>query len=140
MDKFKVKGLLILAVLIVGVVFAVPSFMGKNELPEGYPGPKQKIKLGLDLQGGIHLVLQVVTEKAVESRLDSTLDQVESLLAEKDVIFKRAERLPQAVVDRLELQFGQETAHFFGESLTTDLMVTAHSLLMLMSVPAVRPF
>jgi len=90
MDKFKVKGLLILAVLIVGVVFAVPSFMGKNELPEGYPGPKQKIKLGLDLQGGIHLVLQVITEKAVESRMNSVLNDLKNEMINEKIHYSKA--------------------------------------------------
>lgn len=51
MDSFKLKGLLILAVLIVGTLFAAPSFFGSKEVPEGWIGPKEKIRLGLDLQG-----------------------------------------------------------------------------------------
>jgi preprotein translocase subunit SecD len=90
MDKFKLKGLLILAVLIVGLVFAAPSFLGKNELPEGYPGPKQKIKLGLDLQGGIHLVLQVVTEKAVESRMNGILNDLKNQMITERIHYSKA--------------------------------------------------
>ncbi len=69
MDNFKFRGILILAVLVVGLVFAIPSFLGKEEMPQGWFGPKSKIKLGLDLQGGIHLVLKVDSIKAVEQRL-----------------------------------------------------------------------
>jgi preprotein translocase subunit SecD len=69
MDTFKLKGILILIVLVVGLVFAIPSYLGKGELPQGWIGPKTKLKLGLDLQGGIHLVLKVESEKAVEQRL-----------------------------------------------------------------------
>ncbi|HQO81723.1 MAG TPA: protein translocase subunit SecD [Deltaproteobacteria bacterium] len=78
MDSFKLKGLLILAVLIVGTLFAAPSFFGSKEVPEGWIGPKEKIRLGLDLQGGIHLVLRVVTDKAVESRLNSVASDLKS--------------------------------------------------------------
>ncbi len=69
MDNFKLRGILILVVLVVGLVFAIPSFLGKGELPQGWIGPKSKLKLGLDLQGGIHLVLRVDSIKAVEQRL-----------------------------------------------------------------------
>jgi len=69
MDNFKLRGILILAVLVVGLVFAIPSFLGKEEVPQGWFGPKSKLKLGLDLQGGIHLVLRVDSIKAVEQRL-----------------------------------------------------------------------
>ena len=69
MDNFKFRGILILVVLVVGLVFAIPSFLGKGELPQGWIGPKSKLKLGLDLQGGIHLVLKVDSIKAVEQRL-----------------------------------------------------------------------
>jgi len=50
------------------------------------------IQLGLDLQGGMHLVLGVDVDKAVESRVDTIIDQVESRLREKDIVFKRIER------------------------------------------------
>jgi preprotein translocase subunit SecD len=70
MDNFKFRGILILAVVVVGLIFAIPSFLGKAELPQGWIGPKSKISLGLDLQGGIHLVLKVDSIKAVEGRLN----------------------------------------------------------------------
>jgi len=71
MNKLKIRGVLILLVLVVGLIYAIPSFLGKTELPQGWIGPKSKLKLGLDLQGGIHLVLKVDSIKAVGSRLNS---------------------------------------------------------------------
>ena len=71
MNNFKLRGVLILLVLFVGLIFAIPSLLGKTELPQDWIGPKSKLKLGLDLQGGIHLVLKVESIKAVESRLNS---------------------------------------------------------------------
>ena len=71
MNKLKIRGVLILLVLVVGLIYAIPSFLGKAELPQGWIGPKSKLKLGLDLQGGIHLVLKVDSIKAVGSRLNS---------------------------------------------------------------------
>ncbi|NWG00662.1 MAG: protein translocase subunit SecD [Thermoanaerobaculaceae bacterium] len=45
--------------------------------------PSQKIKLGLDLKGGIHLVLQVNTEDAVRAEVDDALERVRAQLTEK---------------------------------------------------------
>jgi preprotein translocase subunit SecD len=69
MEAFKMKGILILVVLVIGLIFAIPSFLGETELPKGWIGPTSKIKLGLDLKGGIHMVLKVESDKAVEGRL-----------------------------------------------------------------------
>jgi preprotein translocase subunit SecD len=89
MDKFKLKGLLILAVLIAGILFAAPSFFGSKEVPEGWIGPKEKIKLGLDLQGGIHLVLRVVADKAVESRMNSIASDLKGQMVNERVHYSR---------------------------------------------------
>ena len=53
------RGLLILAVAVVCFFLAYP--------------PQEKINLGLDLQGGMHLVLQVHTEDALRAETDSDM-------------------------------------------------------------------
>jgi preprotein translocase subunit SecD len=85
MDKFKVRGLLILGVLVVALVLALPSFMGERELPQGWIGPKSKLRLGLDLQGGIHLVLKVDSLKAVENRLHTITGDLKPHLIENRI-------------------------------------------------------
>ncbi len=55
--KWKVA--VVLIVLLVGTVLAIPSMMPRN-LSNAMPGwfPKQTVTLGLDLQGGAHLLLR----------------------------------------------------------------------------------
>ncbi len=53
-----------------------------------YP-PSQKIKLGLDLKGGIHLVLQVVTRDALEAKVAQLREVIEADLRENDIVFTR---------------------------------------------------
>ncbi|MFA5654234.1 MAG: protein translocase subunit SecD, partial [Desulfomonilia bacterium] len=91
MDRFKLKGLLILAVLIVGILFAAPSFFGSKGVPQGWIGPKEKIKLGLDLQGGMHLVLRVVADKAVESRMNSTASDLKAQMVKQRIHYSSAD-------------------------------------------------
>ncbi len=49
-----------------------------------YP-PEEKIKLGLDLQGGIHLVLQVQTREAIEEEVGQVRDRMQANLAEEGI-------------------------------------------------------
>jgi len=91
-NSIKLRGLLVLFCLILSVASLAPTFM-KDSLPNWWQEAFDPIHLGLDLQGGMHLVLGVEVDKAVESRLDSVVDQAESLLRDEDVIYKRIERL-----------------------------------------------
>jgi preprotein translocase subunit SecD len=63
-------------------------------LPSWWKGllPKDKIHLGLDLQGGTHLVLEVDTQKAVEGTLDIVATDLEDTLNSKNLRFKRIVR------------------------------------------------
>jgi len=54
-----------------------------------YP-PKDKIKLGLDLKGGIHLVLQVLTEDAVNAETDQEIIRFQELFKKNDIAFQTA--------------------------------------------------
>ncbi|MFQ5449240.1 MAG: protein translocase subunit SecD [Nitrospinaceae bacterium] len=50
----------------------------------GYP-LKEKIALGLDLQGGMHLVLEVQVEKAVEASLERLVDDIKRDIQNEDL-------------------------------------------------------
>ncbi len=56
-----------------------------------YP-PKKTINLGLDLQGGIHLVLGVDIDKALQIQTDRTAERVRLALEAKGVAVQKAER------------------------------------------------
>lgn len=45
------------------------------------------INLGLDLRGGVHLVLQVETEEALEEELNQTRERIETALREREIVF-----------------------------------------------------
>ncbi len=85
------RGLLVLFCLLLAMASLAPTFCG-DSLPDWWRKSFDPIHRGLDLQGGMHLVLGVDVDKAVEGRLDIIADQTENLLREKDVVFKRVER------------------------------------------------
>ncbi len=52
----------------------------------------EKINLGLDLKGGIHLVLEVETEKAVETIAERYAANTKNVLKKKDIDFQSVQR------------------------------------------------
>jgi preprotein translocase subunit SecD len=52
----------------------------------------KKLTLGLDLQGGLHLVMGVEVEKAVEHRVDRLADSLRDGLKEENLAFSRLDR------------------------------------------------
>jgi preprotein translocase subunit SecD len=50
-----------------------------------YP-PSQKVKLGLDLKGGVHLVLRVQTDQALKLETDLTAEHLREAATEKGII------------------------------------------------------
>src|SRR5262249_28280264 len=69
--------------IVVAVIIASAWFL--------YP-PKKTINLGLDLQGGIHLVLGVDVDKALESFIGREGDLIRSELEKKGIGVSRIER------------------------------------------------
>ena len=63
------KPVIIAAVFLAAIIYVLPTFN---------PGlwPHKKINLGLDLQGGMHLVLEVETDKAIESTLERIIQEL----------------------------------------------------------------
>ncbi len=90
-NSLKIRGLVVFVCLILAMFSLAPTVM-YDSLPGWWQKAVDPIHRGLDLQGGMHLVLGVDVDKAVESRVDSLSDQIDALLREKDIIFKRIER------------------------------------------------
>ncbi len=51
----------------------------------GFYPPSKKVRLGLDLQGGVHLVLRVQTDDALKVEIESTMERLQDLLEEKGI-------------------------------------------------------
>ena len=53
--------------------------------------PEQKVKLGLDLKGGVHLVLRVKTDDALKVETDTTVERLRDALTRNGVAFSKIE-------------------------------------------------
>ena len=86
-----------------------------------YP-PKKAINLGLDLQGGIHLVLGVEADKAIASEIERTAEELKNALEKKGIGVRRVARegtgfivelaSPQGWNDALTVAKGPEYASY----------------------------
>ena len=65
---------------IFGIVFSIPSFTQSDS--------GKKISLGLDLQGGLHMLLGVEVEKAVETKIKSIAATVQYFADEEDILIE----------------------------------------------------
>ncbi|MEJ2111084.1 MAG: protein translocase subunit SecD, partial [Acidobacteriota bacterium] len=76
--KWKIS-IIVLALLLFIAYIVAPKEEGADMF--------SRINLGLDLQGGIHLVLQVVTDEALNQELDQDALSIERELQSKDIAF-----------------------------------------------------
>jgi preprotein translocase subunit SecD len=85
----KWKIVTVLFVLIVGTLLAIPSMLPRATL-DALPGwvPKATVNLGLDLQGGSHLLLEVGMDQLIQERLDSVLEEVRTKLRTANIGYK----------------------------------------------------
>lgn len=91
------KKLIVFFVCTMGIVYAVPNilvFPDRLNLPFGLG---KKIKLGLDLQGGAHLLLEIDVEPVIERKLRDTATQSRKILRDERI---EVIKLPEIQFDR----------------------------------------
>jgi len=96
------KALFVLAVLAAAIAYIVPTF--RAYWFAGDPRTiRNKVNLGLDLQGGMYLDVEVDTEAALRSVLDNLATQLVDAMLEELVDYLRAERMGESVEVQLPL-------------------------------------
>ncbi|MBT3332273.1 MAG: protein translocase subunit SecD [Rhodospirillaceae bacterium] len=83
------KATLIAVLCVLGLVFTAPNFVSK-QTAEGLPDwlPHKQVNLGLDLQGGSHLLLEVEASVVVQERLNALVDSVRPALRGKRIGYR----------------------------------------------------
>ncbi len=75
------KVAVILGICVIGGLLSVPNLFSRDQL-QRLPDwlPHEQINLGLDLQGGSHLLLEVDLHAVVEERLNTLVDDIRGIL------------------------------------------------------------
>jgi preprotein translocase subunit SecD len=91
--NLKWKALFILAI----ILFCVYSIIGLPTFPTSLAVVKDnfahQIKLGLDLQGGTHLILQVQVQEAIAQTTDQAVDQLTTQMRAKNIRYDEVRRV-----------------------------------------------
>jgi preprotein translocase subunit SecD len=91
--NLKWKALFIFAV----ILFCIYFLIGYPVFPTSFAQVKdnfsKQIKLGLDLQGGTHLILQVQVQEAIAQETDTTVDRLTTLLRSKNIRYDEVRRV-----------------------------------------------
>lgn len=77
LKSISIKALFIIGIILLAVLFLTPTFFGN--------WPHKKINLGLDLQGGMHLVLEVENMVAVQNEVDRIVTEMRKVLRKKNI-------------------------------------------------------
>ena len=78
------------------IVFCIYFLFGYPDFPTSLAKVKEnfarQIKLGLDLQGGTHLILQVQVQEAIAQETDNTVDRLTTYLRTKNIHYDEVRR------------------------------------------------
>ena len=89
MQIFNYRLIIFALATIFGIVFSIPSFTQSDS--------GKKISLGLDLQGGLHMLLGVEVQKAVESKIKSIAATVKYYTDEESILIEDLTIKPDSV-------------------------------------------
>src|ERR1700688_4994003 len=90
--NLKWKALFILAVILLCIYFVLglPNFpTSLTALKDNF---EHQIRLGLDLQGGTHLILQVQVQEAIAQETDQTVDRLTTAMRAKNIRYDEVRR------------------------------------------------
>src|SRR5512134_320412 len=98
----KWKAILTLATCLIAVAFALPNLMTREQagaLPSWLP--HRQINLGLDLQGGSHLLMEVDTASVIRERLEALVDSMRDELRKARIRYDELGIVENAVTVRI---------------------------------------
>lgn len=91
-------------------LFGLPTFpTSAAQLRDNFG---KRIKLGLDLQGGTHLILQVQVNEAISQNTDQTLDHLTTQLRDKNIHYDEIRKVNDTQI--LVHNLAPESAAAFG--------------------------
>jgi preprotein translocase subunit SecD len=91
--NLKWRALSILAIILFCIYFLFGYPVFPTSLAQVKDNFSKQIRLGLDLQGGTHLILQVQVQEAIAQETDTTVDRLTTLLRSKNIRYDEVRRV-----------------------------------------------
>ena len=113
MKKLNYRLVIFILATIFGIAFTIPSFLGKNP----------KVNLGLDLQGGMYLVLGVKGEEAVKNKIKTFASTIKYISQKKELFIDKLkidnDKLSFELIDKDDAsKMDEELKQFKGVKIT----------------------
>ena len=115
----------IFGVCLLSIIFLVPNFYGKSEIT-AFPSyfPKKQFNLGLDLQGGSHLLLEVDVNTVLKEKSNDIVDEVRKILRKKKIKYSNlGSRGIGATVTIKDENLFKEAKKLLKDSLNRDIII-----------------
>ncbi len=113
--------ILILAICLIGVFFAIPNLLpNKSKLPSWW----QPVNLGLDLQGGSNLLLEVKMDEVLKERMNTIEDSVRQTLRENKIRYNELTTSDDAILVSIDNLNARAKAAGLFRKLSSEYDVT----------------
>lgn len=116
----KSRILIILAICLIGVFFAVPNLIRDNK---NLPSWWQPVNLGLDLQGGSNLLLQVQVDDVIKERMANVEDSMRQILRENKIRYTNLSAQDNFVRVKIDNQLSKDKARSLFQKIDDGIVV-----------------
>ncbi len=122
------KIVLILAVVALSILYSMPNVAGTQgrawlaTLPEWVP--HKTVNLGLDLQGGAHLLLKVEVGEVISQRSEDLEDSARAALRKEKIAYTRIAGIPGGIKLTLQEEQDVEQVRKIFRNIDADLEIT----------------
>ena len=123
----KMKLLFVLSICVLGIYFIIPNFYDKTEVT-GLPNyvSKKQVNLGLDLQGGSHLLLEVDTNAVLKEKSEYLVDDIRSTLRKNKIKYTNlGSKVKGAVVTITDPKKTTDAVSFLRKGIETGIVVSS---------------
>ena len=116
------KVIMITLTCLLGFLFALPNFFSDEET-QNFPSwlPSSKINLGLDLQGGTYMLLEVGVDQVIAERMEAVQDDVRQTLRKERIGYTGLRVVGDVVSFRLRDEATREKAIELVEALAQPI-------------------
>ncbi len=97
----------VIAVILASLIVLMPSFLPEDSGLRKYL-PGRQLNLGLDLRGGVHVVLGVDLPKAHESEMNRLITELDLKLPENDIPVRSVDPIPGDLAAKITLSDPQQ--------------------------------
>ena len=128
------KQTLVLLTVVVGILFSLPNLFSDQVMQDDYPSwlPTNKLVLGLDLQGGAHILLQVEKEGVIKERLEVLRGDVRSVLRDDKIGYTgltiRDDAVQVRIRDLGDLEAARTKLRELVQPVTSNMLTGAGSM------------